>query len=170
MLRYFAFIAALSFSASLYSQTLYMPRDIKKAYKNGTRSMDGKPASRYWQNRARYDIIINTAPPERAVRGTETITYFNNSPDSLRNIIIKLLLNTHKPGAPRNQGAQDDYLTSGIHIDKLTVNGKEMPWQEIRFFSQGRLSGCKRRWFRKIRYIFLLTGIMISHCKAIARA
>ena len=43
-------IIALAF-LSVRSQGLYMPRDIKAAYKNGTRSMDGKPGKNYWQNR-----------------------------------------------------------------------------------------------------------------------
>jgi hypothetical protein len=30
----------------LHAQSLYMPRDIKKAYDNGTRSADGKPGAK----------------------------------------------------------------------------------------------------------------------------
>ena len=66
--------------------------------------------------------------PDRTIRGSEQITYFNNSPDTLRNPVIKLLLNIHKPGAPRGGGASADYLTSGVHIDSLVVNGQVTPW------------------------------------------
>ena len=100
-----------------------MPRDIKLAYKKGTRSYDGIPGKNYWQNRARYDITITAMPPDRNIKGTETITYFNNSPDTLLNPVIKLFLNIHKPGAPRNYGATEDYLTTGVQIDDLTVDG-----------------------------------------------
>jgi hypothetical protein len=100
-----------------------MPRDIKLAYKKGTRSYDGNPGKNYWQNRARYDITITAMPPDRNIKGTETITYFNNSPDTLLNPVIKLFLNIHKPGAPRNYGATEDYLTTGVQIDDLTVDG-----------------------------------------------
>src|SRR6476646_4671764 len=86
---------------SVNAQDLYMSRDIKQAYKNGTRSMDGKPGKNYWQNHGVYNITITAMPPDRTIKGTETITYFNNSPDTLRNPVIKLLLNAHKPGAPR---------------------------------------------------------------------
>jgi hypothetical protein len=119
--------------ASVHAQELYMPREIKKAFKKGTRSMDGNPGKNYWQNSARYDITINAAPPSRTIRGSESITYFNNSPDSLRTLVFKLLLNIHKAGAPRNGGAQPDYLTSGVHIDAYTVNGKTTPWRENPF-------------------------------------
>jgi len=88
------------------SQNLYVPRDVKQAYKNGTRSMDGTPGKKYWQNKGRYDITITAMPPDRNIRGTETITYFNNSPDTLKYLMIKLFLNIHKPGAPRDGGAR----------------------------------------------------------------
>jgi len=107
---------------------LYMPRDVKTAFRKGTRSPDGRPGPAYWQNRGRYNIAITALPPDRTVRGDEQITYFNNSPDTLRNPVIKLFINIHKPGAPRVGGASPDYLTSGVHIDSLAVNGVATPW------------------------------------------
>jgi len=106
-----------------------MPRGVKLAYRKGTRSPDGRPGPNYWQNRGRYNIAITALPPNRTIRGNEHITYFNNSPDTLRNPVIKLFLNIHKPGAPRGGGAPEDYLTSGVHIDSLAVNGQATPWQ-----------------------------------------
>jgi hypothetical protein len=108
---------------------LYMPRAVQQAYRKGTRSPDGRPGNAYWQNRGRYTIAITALPPDRNIRGTEQITYFNNSPDTLRNPVIKLLLNIHKPGAPRGGGAPAAYLTSGVHIDSLSVNGQATPWE-----------------------------------------
>lgn len=125
-------IVLFSFTVS-QGQSLYMPRDVKAAYKKGTRSLDGRPGKNYWQNRGIYNITISAMPPDRNIKGTETITYFNNAPDTLRNPVIKLLLNIHKPGAPRNGGAQADYLTSGVHIDAVTVDGKKINWQDNPF-------------------------------------
>ncbi|MFL5554790.1 MAG: M1 family metallopeptidase, partial [Gemmatimonadaceae bacterium] len=103
---------------------------------NGTRSADGRPGSRYWQNRARYTITLTATPPDRTVRGTEQIVYVNNSPDTLATLVIKLFLNIHRPGAPRNSGASADYLTSGMHVDRFAVNGTAAPWQDDpRFFT-----------------------------------
>src|SRR3954465_9605541 len=87
------------------SGTLYMPRAIQQTYRKGTRSPDGRPGRNYWQNRGRYDIAITALPPDRTVRGSEQIVYANNSPDTLKSLVIKLLLNIHKPGAPRAFGA-----------------------------------------------------------------
>jgi hypothetical protein len=133
-MRLFLSSAILLFCSSAYSQLLFMPRDIQAAYKNGTRSMDGKPGKTYWQNRADYSINITALPPERTVKGAETITYFNNSPDTLKSLSIKLFLNIHKPGAPRNFGAEEDYLTKGVSIDAVSAGGEKMEWRENNFF------------------------------------
>jgi hypothetical protein len=111
------------------TNALYVPRAVQQAYRKGTRSPDGKPGSAYWQNRGRYSVAITALPPDRTIRGTEEITYANNSPDTLNNLMIRLLLNIHKPGAPRGFGASADYLTSGVHVDSLAVNGTPTPWQ-----------------------------------------
>ncbi len=113
-----------------FGQELYMPRNIKRAYAAGTRSPDGNPGKNYWQNTAKYNIIVSVAPPNRTVTGTEEITYTNNSPGPLNSIIFRLTLNSHQPEAPRESPIETDYLTTGIHIDEYTENGKTKPWQE----------------------------------------
>ena len=120
-------------SFSLNAQDLYMSRDVKQAYKNGTRSMDGKPGKNYWQNHGRYAITITAMPPGRTVKGAETVTYINNSPDTLRSPSIKLFLNIHKPGAPREFGATPDYLTPGVHVDECKVNGQTIQVRSDQF-------------------------------------
>lgn len=121
---------------SAASDTLYMPRTVREAIANGTRSLDGKPGPNYWQNHARYTMTMKVMPPDRTVRGSERITYMNNSPDTLSVLVIKLFLNIHKPGAPRNGGASADYLTSGVQIDSFAVNGESVPWVDSdRYFT-----------------------------------
>ena len=110
------------------AQSLYVPRGVRHAYQRGTRAPDGKPGARYWQNRGRYAITVTTAPPDRKVSGSEQIVYFNNSPDTLRRLVFKLLANIHKPGAARAGNAGDDYLTSGVHVDAFLVNGEKATW------------------------------------------
>ena len=116
--------------------SLYLPRAIKQAYAKGTRSPDGRPGPKYWQNHGRYDITINAAPPSRTIRGSEAITYWNASPDSLRRLAIKLFLNNHKPGAARNGSADSLAITSGVHVDRVTVNGAPFDWgNDARYFT-----------------------------------
>jgi hypothetical protein len=118
---------------SIKAQDMYMPRDVQNAFKKGSRSPDGKPGKNYWQNHGRYTITVTAMPPDRTIKGSETITYYNNSPDTIRNPSIKLLLNIHKPGAPRNGGASPDYLTPGVHVDKFTVNGQTRTFRDDPF-------------------------------------
>src|ERR1700733_7221494 len=101
--------------AQVQAQSLYMPRDIQQAYKKGTRSIDGKPGKNYWQNYGRYNITVTAMPPDRLIKGTEQITYINNSPNALQNIVFKLILNIHKQEAVRYGNSSADYITSGIH-------------------------------------------------------
>ncbi|HWE44095.1 MAG TPA: M1 family metallopeptidase [Gemmatimonadaceae bacterium] len=116
--------------------TLYLPRAIRQAYAKGTRSPNGRPGPKYWQNHARYAITVDAAPPSRTIRGSEQITYWNESPDSLHRLAIKLFLNNHKPGAPRNGPADSLYLTSGVHVDRVTVNGAPFDWgNDARYFT-----------------------------------
>lgn len=117
------------------AQSLYLPRDIKGAFKKQTRSMDGRPGKNYWQNYGRYDIHMTVMPPSRTVQGTEKIMYVNNSPDTLSTPVIKLILNIHKPGALRYRDASPNYLTSGIHVDTFLVNGAVVKWNEPLFHS-----------------------------------
>ena len=107
---------------------LYQPRDIKRAFEKGTRAADGRPGPNYWQNRARYDITVQALPPARDIRGRETITYFNNSPDTLKSLVIRLIQNIHRPGISRDGDASPDYLTSGVAIDSFAVNGQARPY------------------------------------------
>ena len=116
------------FMVQANAQKLYTPRDIQKAYNKGTRDMSGKPGKNYWQNTGNYNIAISVAPPNRTVKGTEQITYYNNSPDTLKRLNMKLIMNIHRPGAARYSGASDDYLTAGLQIDKFEVGGAKAKW------------------------------------------
>ncbi|HXE59523.1 MAG TPA: M1 family metallopeptidase [Gemmatimonadaceae bacterium] len=116
--------------------SLYMPRSIKKTYAEHTRLMDGRPGPAYWENHARYTMTVSAMPPDRTIHGSEQIVYMNNSPDTLRALIIRLFLNVHRPGAPRAGGTGEDYLTPGVQIDTFAVNGTPTPWQNsARFFT-----------------------------------
>ena len=105
------------------AQELYMPRNIKQAYVNQTRDKNGAPGKRYWQNKGVYDIRLSVNPPNRTVTGSETVTYINNSPDVLKGMMLRLICNLHKYQAPRSGYVSKDFLTDGVVIDKLVING-----------------------------------------------
>lgn len=111
------------------TQELYVPRNVQIAYDKETRSLDGKPGKKYWQNKSEFKISIDVAPPDRRVSATEEITYFNNSPDSLNKIAFRLYLNAHNPGAIREKPKTEEFLTSGANIDEFRVNGEKKDWE-----------------------------------------
>ncbi len=120
-------------SANIFAQQpLMMPQNIKKAFTNETRSADGKPGKKYWQNHGKYNINVSIAPPSKTVTGTETISYINNSPTELKTLMFKLILNIHNPGTARQNNASADYLTKGIIIDKYVENGTEQKFNDPR--------------------------------------
>ena len=127
----FLIVAALAPSlvaAQTPAPTLPQPRAVRRAFAAGTRATDGRPGPRYWQNRARYAITLAVLPPDRTVRGREQIVYANNSPDTLRSVVVKLFVNVHKPGAARESHAPAAYLTPGVTVDSFAVNGTATPW------------------------------------------
>ena len=80
---------------------LYLPRDIRKAYENGTRSRDGRPGPKYWQNRAAHKIHVTLVPPSRRVQGEQRIVYKNNSPAAIKiNPVLRQLLEKGASGLP----------------------------------------------------------------------
>jgi hypothetical protein len=123
----FIFIIFIA-SSIANAQPLYMPRNVQQAYKNGTRSMDGKPGKNYWQNFGRYNIAVTALPPDRTVKGAETIVYTNNSPDTIKDPVIRLVLNIHKPGAARYGNTSANYLTPGVVIDSFIENNTLKKW------------------------------------------
>ncbi len=66
--------------------------------KNGTatRSASGKPGHAYWQNSADYTIDVNLNETTKEISGSETITYTNNSPDTLDFLWMQLDQNLFK--------------------------------------------------------------------------
>lgn len=57
---------------------------------NVYRSASGAPGQAYWQNRADYTITAYLDEEKRNLRGSETVTYYNNSPDELDYIWLQL--------------------------------------------------------------------------------
>jgi len=91
-----ALLLALSVTVMLPAQktgTLFEPAQVKQAMARGTRLPTGKPGKNYFQNRAVYDLSATFEPDTRMLSGAGTITYENNSPDSLNQLIFNLFQN-----------------------------------------------------------------------------
>ena len=54
------------------------------------RSASGAPGPDYWQQRADYVIDVTLDEDLKTITGSETITYTNNSPDTLPYLWLQL--------------------------------------------------------------------------------
>lgn len=104
----------------------YVPVNIRKAYEKGTRSWDGKPGPKYWQNRSAYVIQAEFLPAKKLVRGSEDITYYNSSPDTLRELYVRLYPDIYRKGNPRDVQIDPADVTDGVDLVDLTIEGREI--------------------------------------------
>lgn len=104
-------------------ESLYMPREFKKAYLNKTRSYTGKPGENYWQNKIVYHIDVEVVPNSWNIVGKQKVLYTNNSADSLYSVYIKMHPNHYKKGALRANQIPLENLTDGMQITELLVDG-----------------------------------------------
>lgn len=114
---------------------------------NNYRTASGAPGHEYWQQRADYDITAYLDEEKLNLKGSETITYYNNSPDELE--YIWLQLDENQQSSVKNANYQDsselpkqtsaDRLKTtslpakdngyGINLEKVTdVNGNSLPY------------------------------------------
>ena len=122
----------ISISTHVFCQDnrFFIPREIKQAYENGSRSLDGKPGDKYWQNQVNYNIDVTIQPSTREVIGSETITYFNNSPDDLNRLIIRLYQDNFKEGNERAFSVNEEDINDGVEISKLVIDGDSLDVEE----------------------------------------
>ncbi|MFO0977955.1 MAG: M1 family metallopeptidase [Planctomycetaceae bacterium] len=66
---------------------------------NDYRAASGAPGHRYWQQKVDYDIAVELDDAKQKIVGRETITYLNNSPDTLSYLWLQLDANIFAPHA-----------------------------------------------------------------------
>ncbi|TNE59250.1 MAG: hypothetical protein EP344_08740 [Bacteroidetes bacterium] len=113
----FMFVSGLP----VFGQGLFMHRNIRKAYEQHTRSFDGQPGTAYWQNSAQYKIDVNVDVPTREVSGTAAIRYFNNSPDTLNIIRLKLAHDLWRKNGQRAYDLAPGDITDGVTIKRVSA-------------------------------------------------
>ncbi|HCG87373.1 MAG TPA: aminopeptidase, partial [Alteromonas macleodii] len=57
---------------------------------NVYRNAAGEPGHQYWQQQVDYDIDVKLLEDKRRIEASETITYHNNAPDTLKYLWIQL--------------------------------------------------------------------------------
>jgi hypothetical protein len=102
---------------------------------NSYRSASGAPGSKYWQNRADYDLHATLDTAKRSVQGTMTMRYTNNSPDTLYFIWIQTEQNAFRENSLNSMifpadsrfGAQNFRGADIIERFEQAVGGKKVP-------------------------------------------
>jgi hypothetical protein len=133
-MKYLLLISIVSLSISLVfgqKSILFESKEYKNAYKSGSRSRKGIPGENYWQNRSEYKIKAEFDPDTHLISGHLSLTYFNNSPDSLNSMIFKLMQNVYKKGASRQMAVDPSLLHDGVVIQNVKFNDKEIPESSI---------------------------------------
>jgi hypothetical protein len=72
---------------------------------NSMRTASGAPGHAYWQQGADYAIRASLDEDKHAIAGVETITYHNNSPDTLSYLWVQLDQNIYKPDSDARRSA-----------------------------------------------------------------
>jgi hypothetical protein len=101
---------------------------------NEYRSASGAPGSKYWQQRADYTIDAELDETRNILSGRETITYHNNSPESLKFLWLQLDQNINKKGNEdfaSLYGTMEDTL-AGLRMQHLARPGEEQAGYSIK--------------------------------------
>ncbi len=114
---------------------------------NVYRNAAGAPGTQYWQNRADYEINAYLDEEKRNLKGSEKVTYYNNSPDALDYLWLQLDENEHSSinnagydfsSALPKQMSSEDLKPSelpkknnglGVNLEKVAdANGKALSY------------------------------------------
>lgn len=97
---------------------------------NEYRGADGAPGPAYWQQRADYTIVATLDTAAKTIRGSVSVEYTNNSPDTLRYLWVQLDQNLYRPtskGAvifPPDARVGSRGFRGGYEITGVEVNGR----------------------------------------------
>ena len=128
------FLAIAAFQAPAMAQTpppydpleTFAPLTLPEGV-NAYRSSNGAPGPDYWQNRADYSIQATIDPPNKTLTGEVTISYTNNSPDTLDVMWLQLDQNLYRKdsraGAAGGFRRGNANHTDGYQLDAVEIAG-----------------------------------------------
>ena len=91
---------------------------------NEYRTASGAPGPKYWQQRCDYDIKCELDEKNLRLTGSETITYYNNSPNELTYLWLQLDENQHssKNNANYQDGSNMQTRISSVNAERAIDN------------------------------------------------
>lgn len=97
--------------------------DVDLPTANVYRTASGAPGPQYWQQRADFRIRMTLDETNRRISAAETITYSNNSPDTLRYIWMQLDQNRF---ADTSLERRSEAVTASSGRDSASENGQDV--------------------------------------------
>jgi len=91
---------------------------------NEYRTAAGAPGPKYWQQRCDYDIKCDLDEKNLKLNGSETITYFNNSPETLGYLWLQLDENEHSSVNNANYQSSNP-MSSNISPQQLDIDEQD---------------------------------------------
>jgi hypothetical protein len=120
-------IIFIAISFPVFSQSgLYSPIEFQKAYFKNTRSIDGTQGINYWQNHSDYKINAEFVTATRTLNGTEKIIYYNESPDTLHYLLIRLYQDINRQGNSKDWDYPKESFSEGVKINAIKINETEL--------------------------------------------
>ena len=90
-------VATLTYAQQNTDQSKFRQLGTELPTPNTYRTASGAPGESYWQQRVDYDIKVELDDEKQKIKGTEMITYFNNSPHPLTYLWLQLDQNVVHP-------------------------------------------------------------------------
>ncbi len=124
---------------------------------NEYRTASGAPGPRYWQQRADYDMAVEIDEPNNVLTGSETITYYNNSPTPLNYLWLQVDENFHKPTSDNN------YINKTQMESRMTNNQliNLEPWRKLQGYGVN-ITRVVDEGFRSLKYTINQTMMRID--------
>jgi hypothetical protein len=113
----------------------FFPYAFLKAVEKGTRTYEGVPGANYFQNHSDYLINAIFNPSNGRLDGVAEIKYYNQSPDTLRRLVLRLYQNILKKGGVRDEEIDPENINDGVHIIALKVNGNDITGK-LKFYTR----------------------------------
>lgn len=148
-----SFLLTINLASSLYAQTSNHGNKFEQITDllpspNSYRAMDGNPGPEYWQQRCDYEIDCYLDVENQRLHGKELITYYNQSPNTLRYLWLQLDENQHSvendnqyfdPSSIKSIMSENELRNLetwrereglGVNIELVqTQNGDDLPYQ-----------------------------------------
>lgn len=139
MRRFITFLLiSFSFCVTAFTQNIYNNPNSNHGNKfeqmggtlptpNEYRTASGAPGPKYWQQRVDYDIKCELDEKNLRLTGSETVTYFNNSPDELVFLWLQLDENQHSTVNNANYQTSNamNRQTSPAQLDRIDEAKKD---------------------------------------------